>query len=285
MEEALRCFFAAAPADAGAGLYAAVILAARPGCETNAVEWLENIVRADVDFPTPLMQKYGIEGAVKIRVTPSVVAESPMNSLGATLLLAELYQSQNRMAEAIGVLEEIEELSRDPVLKLSLCELYALEGVWDGVVDRAQNTLVEDDITLETAILYGRALQEKVLHQAAIQVLTDALRRKRGRSKELLCEATYWRAISYEAVGKGSQANKEFQKVYAQAPDLRDVAKRVSTTQAIEALPAVKPERRRHSGASPQEVGEGSYDRRFCGQCGSEILRAAKFCGQCGTPL
>jgi tetratricopeptide (TPR) repeat protein len=161
MEDALRRFLAVAPKDAGGGLYAAVLLATRAGGELQAIALLESIVRADLDFPTPLMQKYRIEGALRISITPSVVATVQLDGLGAALLLAELYQKQNRLEEAIGVLEEIEEIAGEPAVTLSLCELYAHRGLWDGVIDRAKSYVVTDDMTLETAILYGRALQEK----------------------------------------------------------------------------------------------------------------------------
>jgi hypothetical protein len=42
-----------------------------------------------------------------------------------------------------------------------------------------------------------------------------------------LTEARYWRAISYQTQGKHQRANSEFQKVYAENPDFRDVAARL----------------------------------------------------------
>ena len=82
-------------------------------------------------------------------------------------------------------------------------------------------------MTLETLIFYGRAMQEKNLDEAAIAVFTKALRRKKDRSPILLHEARYWRAIVYQEQGKTQRANTEFQKLFAEAPDFRDVAQRL----------------------------------------------------------
>jgi len=144
------------------------------------------------------------------------------------LLLVELYQTQRRVREAIALLEEVEALAGEPVLTLSLCELYASRRLWDNIIERAKGTEPSDDVTLETLIIYGRAMQEKVLHEAAVTVFTKALRQKKDRSPVLLHEARYWRAMSYLAQGKARRAHTELQKLYAAAPDFRDVAQRLA---------------------------------------------------------
>jgi tetratricopeptide (TPR) repeat protein len=228
-EEALSHFLAAASEEPGAAILAASILTQRADgmSEPQAIALLESVVQKDEQFPTPLMEKYLAESRLPVSITPQVSADVPVNGLAATLLLVELYQRQGRADEAIGLLEEIEELAGDPVLTLSLCELYADRAVWDGIIERAKHIKAEDDVTLETVIFYGRAMQAKGLHDAAVSVFTEALRRKKNRHPALLREAKYWRAISYQATGKKSLANREFQKLYAEAPDFRDIAQRV----------------------------------------------------------
>jgi tetratricopeptide (TPR) repeat protein len=280
-DESLRHFLAAGQKDAGGGLYAATLLASRRGGEPQATAWLESIVRADVDFPMPLMEKYRTKDALNISVTPSVVATVPFDGLGAALLLAELYQKQGRLEEAVGVLEEVEEIAGEPVVTLSLCELYAHRGLWDGVIERAKGCAAVDDVTLETAILYGRALQEKGMHDAAIAVFTGALRSRKNRSRQLLNEGRYWRAVSYELAGKRSQANREFQRLYAEAPDFRDVAQRAVGTLAP-AGPAGDSTRGRKNNTSP---GGDLALNHGCVTCGHPIDRGHNFCGQCGSPV
>jgi len=165
---------------------------------------------------------------VEIEVTPNVTVFVPIGGLAATLLLVELYQAQRRVREAIALLEEVEELAHEPVVTLSLCELYASRELWDSIIERAQGIEPEDDVTLEITIYYGLAMLEKGLSEAAASVFSKAVRRKKDRSPELLREAAYWRAIIYEEQGKRSQANKEFQRIFAEDPNFRDVAERLA---------------------------------------------------------
>lgn len=230
-EEALGHFLSAAGQEPGAAVVAAALLAERAGEEAHAVELLEGVVNREGPFPTELTAKYLGASHVNVRVTPHVTAAVPVGPLAAALLLVELYQAQRRVEDATGLLEELEELAGDPVLTLSLCELYAELGVWDGVVERASRVEPNDDTTLEARVLYGRAMQAKGLDEAAVKVFTDALRKKKGREPALLREALYWRAVSYERLGKQAQAAREFQKLYAEAPDFRDVGRKVSGSQ------------------------------------------------------
>lgn len=229
MDEALEHFLAAASSEAGAAILAATILAEREdGSEFKAIELLEKVVQSDDEFPTPLMEKYLASTEVEINVTPRVTVGVPVDGLAATLLLVELYQSTRRVREAIALLEELVELAKQPVLILSLCELYASREIWEGIIDRAQGIEPEDDVSLEIVIYYGRAMQEKGLHDAAVSVFGKALSKKKDRTPGLLHEAAYWRAISYQEQGKHSQARKEFEILYAEAPNFRDVAQRLT---------------------------------------------------------
>jgi tetratricopeptide (TPR) repeat protein len=229
-DAALQHFLSAADEEPGAAVYAASILSRHPEGRARAVEMLERLVQSDAELPTPLMQKYlpGVE--VPVQITPHVRASVPLDGLAVALLLVEFYQEQGRLEDAIGLLEEVTDLDPEPALTLSLCELYADASAWDGIVERAQGLEVVDDVTLEVAILYGRAMQEKGLHDAALSVFTAALRKKKGRSPVLLREATYRRALSQLQLGKRAQANRELQKIYAEDPNFRDVARLVHAT-------------------------------------------------------
>ncbi len=228
LEPALEHFLTAATDEPGAAILAASLLAQQEdGGRYRAIELLEKVVQSDEEFPTELMQKYLASTELGINITPNVTVEMPVNGLAATLLLVECYQAARRIREAIALLEEVEELSPDPVLTLSLCELYDSREIWEGIIDHAQGIEPVDDVTLEIAIYYGRAMQEKGLHEAAISVFNKALRKKKDRNPQLLREAAYWRAISYQAQGKSSQAQKEFEILYAEDPNFRDVAQRL----------------------------------------------------------
>lgn len=225
---ALPHLLAAAPQEPSAAILASAIQATQPAVGETVIERLEGVLQAEDEFPTALMKKYRVaELTFPITLTPSVEVEAPCDALGAVLLLAELYQQQGRLDEATALLEEAEEVAGEPLLTLSLCELYTLQQEWNAVIHCAARVEISDDITLETVILHGRALQEKGLHDAAVALFTKALRRRKGYSEELLNEAAYWRALSYESLGKRARANQEFQKIYADSPTFRDVATRI----------------------------------------------------------
>lgn len=228
VDEALEHFLVAAPNEAGAAIMAANILAQQSTSgKRRAIPLLEAVIHSDAEFPTSLMQKYLANAEMEVAITPTVTASIPVEGLAAVLLLAELYQVQGRIDEAIALLEEVEEIAGAPILTLSLCELYFEQALWEGIIDRASQLESEDDITLATMIFYGRALLDKGLPDGAISALTKAVRRKKDRSPELLNEGLYWRAMAYQTAGKASRARQEFEKLYAADPNFRDVAQRV----------------------------------------------------------
>ena len=57
--------------------------------------------------------------------------------------------------------------------------------------------------------------------------MTGALRRKKGRSEELLRALRYERALVYDDLGQRRRARSEFEKLYAEDPDYEDVAARL----------------------------------------------------------
>jgi len=73
----------------------------------------------------------------------------------------------------------------------------------------------------------ARALYGLGLYEAARDVLTQALRRKKDRSDELLRALRYERARVYEELGQRKRARSELEKLYAESPDYEDVAARL----------------------------------------------------------
>jgi len=118
------------------------------------------------------------------------------------------------------------------VVKLSLAELLLDAHPGDKKVCQKVVRLVEG-IENETPIhaalmLYkAKALRHLGLATAARDTLTATLRRKKGRSDDLLRALRYERALAYEDLGQKSRARAEFEKLYAEAPDFEDVAERL----------------------------------------------------------
>jgi len=92
---------------------------------------------------------------------------------------------------------------------------------------------IENETPVHTALLLckARALRGLGLLDAARETLTGALRRKKGRSEELLRALRYERALVYEELGQRRRARSELEKLYAEAPDYEDVAMRLGIDQ------------------------------------------------------
>ena len=224
-EAALQHFILAAETEPSAAIMAATLLDHQ---DPRIPRLLEPVVTGDHEFPTALMEKYLDDDQTVVDITRFTSATVPIDGMAAVLLLVEAYQAQGRLYDAMGLLEEVEEVSSDPAITLSLCELYAITGQWDGVIDRAPQIPVEDDVSFEIALIYGVAMHQKDLNDAAITVFTQALRKKKRRPPELVQEMLYARAVAYELVGRKAQARKEFEKLFAENPSFRDVAARVT---------------------------------------------------------
>ena len=177
--------------------------------------------------------KYGISATMSLPITDEVSAHVGPNLRGVLLGLVEVYQRLERWGDAIACLERLERLEpHDVVVKLSLAELLLGanpedEGACQRVVRLAEG--IGNDTPVHAALLLykARALRGLGLLVAARDTLTLALRRKKGRSEELLRALRYERALVYEALGQHRRARSELENLYAEAPDYEDVAVRL----------------------------------------------------------
>ena len=139
-------------------------------------------------------------------------------------------QRQERWEDAIACLERLQRLEPDDVVvKLSLAELLLQARPGDKNVCRKVVRLtegIENETPVHTALLLykARALRGLGLLDAARETLTGALRRRKGRSEELLRALRYERALVYEDLGQRRRARSELEKLYAEFPDYEDVA-------------------------------------------------------------
>lgn len=177
--------------------------------------------------------KYGISAAMSLPITDEVSAHVGPDLRGVLLGLVEVYQRQARWEDAIACLERLQRLEPDDVVvKLSLAELLLTARPGDKNDCRKIVRLtegIENESPVHTALLLykARALRGLGLPDAARETLTGALRRKKGRSEELLRALRYERALVYEDLGQRRRARSELEKLYAEDPDYEDVAARL----------------------------------------------------------
>jgi tetratricopeptide (TPR) repeat protein len=216
-------------ADPALAVLLAYLLAERdqPGDRTTAIALLERAMSWEEAFPTPAMERYLLALPMEIDITPQVTITLPIvDGLATTLRLVELYQAEGEVEQAIDLLEEMDDLisesdneAGDHLIKLSLFELYFLTKNYGAIMQQAQAPeTIEDDITLGIMFFYGRALQEQNLHDAAIQVFTNCLRRRKGLNPTLQQACRLWRAMSYLKANQKARARKELERTLAEAP-------------------------------------------------------------------
>ncbi len=177
--------------------------------------------------------KYGISATMSLPITDEVSAHVGPDLRGVLLGLVEVYQRQERWEDAIACLDRLQRLEPDDVVvKLSLAELLLQARPGDKNVCRKVVRLaegIENETPVHTALLLykARALRGLGLLDAARETLTGTLRRKKGRSEELLRALRYERALVYEDLGQHRRARSELEKLYAEDPDYEDVAARL----------------------------------------------------------
>ncbi len=177
--------------------------------------------------------KYGISATMSLPITDEVTAHVGPDLRGVLLGLVEAYQRQERWDAAIECLQRLRRLEPDDVVvKLSLAELlmdaHPNERETYRKVIRLAEGIVNETPIHATLLLYkAKALHGLGLNEAARDVLTQTLRRKKDRSDELLRALRYELARVYEELGQHKRARSELEKLYAESPDYEDVAARL----------------------------------------------------------
>jgi tetratricopeptide (TPR) repeat protein len=217
------------------GAFLAGFLALKKGELTEATRYLATAAGQQQELGQHLSH-YGIAATMSLAITEEVSAHVGPDIRGVLLALAETYQAQGRRADAVACLERLRQLEPgDVVVKLSLAELLmenesADRETCQKVVQLAEG--VENGSAVHTALLLYKAKALRGLNflDAALEVLSEALKRKKDRPDELLQALRYERALVYEGLGQNQRARVELEKLYAETPGYEDVATRLERT-------------------------------------------------------
>lgn len=178
--------------------------------------------------------KYGVSARVSIPVTEGISATIEPDERGIRLALAEAYQGMNDLERAIDNLKIL--LDLDPfdtaIIKLSMAELLFESGLKDKtrmqeIIDLAGTVKNESDMHATLMLYKARALRKLNLPAASKELLSEALRKKSGRSEDILKALRYERALAYEDMGQGKRARTEFEKLYAEDSNYEDLKVRL----------------------------------------------------------
>ena len=217
------------------GAFLAGFLALKKGELTEATRYLATAAGQQQELGQHLSH-YGIAATMSLAITEEVSAHVGPDIRGVLLALAETYQAQGRRADAVACLERLRQLEPgDVVVKLSLAELLmendsGKRETYQKVVQLAEG--VENQSAVHTALLLYKAKALRGLNflDAALEVLSEALQRKKDRPGELLQALRYERALVYEGLGQNQRARVELEKLYAETPGYEDVATRLERT-------------------------------------------------------
>jgi tetratricopeptide (TPR) repeat protein len=199
----------------------------------RVVHHLETLVSVDSQFPDKLLEKFlpsaSSQIGIDVSITELISARVPFDTTGATMLLAEAYQQTNRLEEAIGLIQQLNEANpRDAAIQLSLADLLLTDRDFEGVIEIAGKTTNEDDITVALIHMRAAALTALGHLTAALDSYREALAKTSNRDPVLLATIRYDRALTNEQTGRKAKARADFERLYAADPTYRDVRERLA---------------------------------------------------------
>lgn len=229
---AFEATLAADPAAMSAHLLAAIAIDTDVD-RASVIRHLEAVVTTHASFPDKYQAKFLPAGRTQlqldVKITELISARVPFDATGATLLLAEAYQQDGRLEEAIGLVQQLHEANpNDPAIQLSLADLLFADGDYDAVVEVTGHAKNDDNLTV--ALIHMRAAALAALgHQtAAFDSFRDALAKTANRDEGLLATVRYDRALAFEQAGQNAKARADYERLYANEPSYRDVRDRLA---------------------------------------------------------
>ncbi len=214
------------------GAYLAGFLALKKGDLEKAENYL-GIAWRNHDRLGQYFSRYGIAATMSLSVTDEISVHVGPNIQGVLLGLSEIYQQQERWKDALESLEKLRQLEPDDVMvRLALAELLIDAhpdniDIYRRIVRLSENIKNESPVHGALLLYKARALHGLGLLEAARDTLTNTMRKKKGRSKELLLALRYERALVYEDLGQQRRARGEFEKIYSMMSGYEDVESRL----------------------------------------------------------
>jgi hypothetical protein len=179
------------------------------------------------------VDRFGIAATLVLHITDEIAASLEPSLEGALLAPVEAFQRVGRAADALTALRRLQALAPDdPVVRLSLAELLvhgqpAERPALEEAARLGENVPNDSAIHAALRLYRATAMRELGLPDAATAVLSETLRRTADRPVELLHALRYERALAYEAAGQPKRARNDLERLYAEAPDYEDVARRL----------------------------------------------------------
>jgi len=194
----------------------------------HAQPLLEEVLASERPVPDDLMERYGVEGHTRIQVLPKLEAQVPYGSLSAALALAEIYQRQDRAHDAVELLDTVGYYAPDPLIALSVADLYASTHEWDEVIRVTDDLPVTDEITAWARVLRCQSMFEQKHFDALIREIGPDDWYV-GYSDDLRKVSRYLRATALAETGSVPASIDEFKRLVARDRDFLDATERLES--------------------------------------------------------
>ena len=180
-----------------------------------------------------VLSRHGISVILSLNVAEGVDIELEPDVRGVLLALVEVSQRLGKAGSSLEYLRRLLSLHpSDMAARLSMAEVL-VEDLSPEEADLEEVLRLTDEVTgetpLESALLLFRAkaLRRMGLPVAAMEAASQGLRRKKGRPPELVKALRYEKALALEEMGRGSEARRELERIFAEDPGYEDVAERL----------------------------------------------------------
>ena len=167
-----------------------------------------------------LFYEYAQGAEISLVVAPGVQIPMEYGLIPMGLIYVELLQLKQDYEKALQVAES---LPPNQATALAVCESEVQLSRWDSVLETTEEIENIDEATALLLIYRGIALRELGHLDAAIESLRRA-RSSKKRHEDVLNKALFERAITYERMGKKSQAKKDLEKIIATDSDFPGVS-------------------------------------------------------------
>jgi tetratricopeptide (TPR) repeat protein len=199
----------------GVGVDSARLLAATAAIQLGrfkpATSLLERVVQSEFEVPDDLMARYAPPDYVKLTIEMAIVegvyAPIVLDSVGATLLLAELYQAARKRESAIDLVRQLHDLDpTDEMVALSLCDLLYEDADFPGVIAAGDAIAPTTDLGLSCHIFRAQAQGDMGDMESARATLESALMSTESQDSHILDIGRAVLGVTYEQLGRPRSA-------------------------------------------------------------------------------
>jgi tetratricopeptide (TPR) repeat protein len=183
--------------------------------EGYGIEILQGIVdRGDNIEKDHFVHKYLPEAGLSVVIAEGLMVRLPLSRTAVMLLLAELYQSRDRIDDSLQVLGSAEATTH---VRLSKAELYLLQGRFDEVIAATEAVVNDDDITALLLAYRGRALHELGRNDEALSTFARVLEYP-NRAAAVKALALIGRGTVHQSRGELILAENDFTQALVEIP-------------------------------------------------------------------